>query len=205
MNTLNRILVVLTVLLAIPICMAVFVAPVPILDAVGAALRELSSYLDTWPGLLRLALGVLFALAWLFISILLLILELRRPRAQMVRVDKVDGGEVEVSLKTVQEHVAYAVDQLPGVLRARPQVTARKGAVVIEVEVDTAGDMEVPARAAQVVEVVRRVVEERVGVRLARTPRVRLRATPAPTAAVARARSSLAERSLAAPESGEQE
>jgi hypothetical protein len=143
----------------------------------------LASYLEDVPTWLRVVLGVLLALASLVVGVLFLTLELRRPQLKMVRLEKVGGGVVEVSLGTVAEHVAYEVDQLPGVLRTRPRVTARRGGVVVEVEVDTAGDVEVPARAAQVVEVVRRVVEEKVGVKLTQPPKVRLRATPAPTGA----------------------
>jgi hypothetical protein len=178
MNALNKVLVVLAVLLAIPVCVALLVAPVQILGAAGGGLEAVISWLEAVPSLLRVVLGILCALAWLVICVLFLVLELRRPPARTVRLEKVGGGEVEVSLRTVGEHIAYGVDQLPGVLRVRPSVSARRGGVVIELEVDTAGDMDVPVRAAQVVEAVRSVVEERVGVRLARPPKVRLRAAP---------------------------
>jgi len=188
MNTLNRILVVLGALVMLAVCVTVFVAPIPILRGVGGGLQGAASYLEDVPAWLRVVLGVLLALASLVVGVLFLILELRRPQLRMVRLEKVGGGVVEVSLGTVAEHVAYEVDQLPGVLRARPRVTARRGGVVVEVEVDTAGDVEVPARAAQVVEVVRRVVEEKVGVKLTQPPKVRLRATPAPPRAGTEAR-----------------
>ncbi|HEC34622.1 MAG TPA: hypothetical protein ENI37_07890 [Chloroflexi bacterium] len=187
MNTLNRVLVVLTVLVSLVVCVTVFVAPISTLRAVSGGLDGAASYLEGIPGWLRVVLGVLFALAWLVVCILFLILELRQPRLKMVRLEKVGGGEAEVSLGTVAEHVAYEIDQLPGVLRARPRVSARKNGVVVEVEVDTAGDVEVPARAAQVVEVVRRVVEEKVGVKLAQPPKVRLRAAPVPPGVRSRA------------------
>jgi len=187
MNTVNKILVVLAVLIAIPVCVGLFLAPIPILNAVQQGVQGLLRTLQGFPTLPRIALGALFSLAWLVVSVLFLVAELRRPPVKTVRVDKVDGGEAEVSLRTVQEHIAFAVDQLPGVLRARAQVSARKGGVAVEVEVDTAGDQEVPARAGQIVEVVREVVEERVGVKLARPPKVRLRATPTPSGPAARA------------------
>lgn len=186
MNTLNRVLVVGMVLVALVVCVAGFLAPIPILHGVGRLGEGLASTLEGVQALARVALGILFALAWTVLCILFLILELRRPRPKMVRLEKVGGGEVEVSLGTVAEHVVYEVDQLPGVLRARPRIWARKGGVVIEVEVDIAGDVEVPARAAQVVEVVRRVVVEKVGVKLAQPPKVRLRAAPIPTGAISR-------------------
>lgn len=178
MNILNRVLVVLLVLLLIPVCVALFLAPVPVLRTVGTQLQVWADGLAVQPPILRIAVGVLFALAWVVVAVLLLVLELRRPSPRTARVGKVGGGEVEVSLRSIAERIAYDVDQLPGVLRTRPKVSVRRGRVVAEVEVDMAGDFEIPARAADVVEVVRRSVEERVGVQLAQPPKVHLRATP---------------------------
>jgi len=186
MNTLNRILVVLAVLVAIPACVAFFIAPVPILHWVGEQARLWADWLLAQPPLLRIAVGVLFALAWFVICVFVLVLELRRPRAKTVRVEKVGGGEVEVSLRTVADRVAYDVDQLPGVVRTRPRVSVRRRGVVVEVEVDMAGAVEVPERASRIVEVVSQAVEERVGVKLAQPPKVRLRAAPVPASPVRR-------------------
>lgn len=180
MNVMNRILVVFGLLIALPLGIALCVAPIPILGAIGQGLDNLVSWLDTIPALVRILLGLLFAIAWMVICLLLLILELRRPPRRRVRVERVDGGAVEVDLKTVTDHIAYELEQLPGVLRARSRASARRNAVVVEVEVDTAGDMAVPAQASYIVDAVRRVVEEKVGVRLAQPPQVRMHATPAP-------------------------
>ncbi len=180
MNILNRILVVLWLLIALPLGIALCVAPMPILGAVGEGVERLISWLDITPTLARISLGILFALAWMVICLLLLILELRRPPHRMVRVERVDGGVVEVNLKTITDHIAYELEQLPGVLRARSRASARRNAVAVEVEVDVAGDMAVPAQASQIVDAVRHAVEEKVGVRLAQPPQVRLQAAPAP-------------------------
>ena len=174
----NRILVVLAVLVLIPACVAVFLAPVPILGGAGRQMQAWAQGIAAQPPLLRIGVGVLFSLAWVVICLFFLILELRRPSPKTARVEKVGGGEVEVSLRSIAERIAYDVDQMPGVLKVRPQVFARRGGVVVEVEVDMAGDFEVPARASEIVEVVRRSVEDRVGVKLAQPPKVRLRAAP---------------------------
>ncbi|MGQ9468168.1 MAG: hypothetical protein ACUVSG_11115 [Anaerolineae bacterium] len=180
MNVLNRILVVIGLLLALPLGMAMCIAPMPILEAIGQGLDGLVLWLHATPALMRILLGILFALAWMVICLLLLILELRRPPRRMVRVERVDGGVVEVNLKTITDHIAYELEQLPGVLHTRSRASVRRNAVAVEVEVETAGDMAVPAQASQIVDVVRHVVEEKVGVRLAHPPQVRMQATPAP-------------------------
>jgi len=186
MNTLNRIWVVVDVLVLLLVCVAVFVAPIPILSAASDALKGFADSLSAVRPVLRFAVGALLAVAWAVVCALFLILELFPRRRRTVRVERVDGGEAEVSLKTVHEHVVYALDKMPGVLRARPSVSARKGGVVIEVEVDIASDMDVPPQASKIVEVVRRIVEEKVGVKLSRPPKVRLRATAAPALAARR-------------------
>ncbi|MBC7227375.1 MAG: alkaline shock response membrane anchor protein AmaP [Thermoflexales bacterium] len=183
MNVLNRILVVIGLLIALLLGITLCIAPIPILEAIGQGLDGLVSWLETVPALARILLGVLFALAWMVICILLLVLELRRPPRRMVRVERVDGGAVEVNLKTINDHIAYELEQLPGVLRARSRASVRRNAVAVEVEVETAGDMTVPAQASQIVEAIRHVVEEKVGVRLAQPPQVRMHATPAPAIA----------------------
>jgi hypothetical protein len=180
MNTINRILVVLGLLVVMVVCAAVFVAPIPVLGELNQGLQGLVGWLAGVPAVWRIALGVLFALAWVFICIILLILEIAPRRRREVSVQKVDGGRVEVSLRTVEEHLTYELDRMRGVLRSQARVTAQKDGVLVDVRVDTAGDEAVPLRASRVVELVRTVVEDKVGVKLARPPRVHLRAQPIP-------------------------
>lgn len=181
MNVLNRILVVIGLLIALPLGMAMCVAPILILGALGQGLDSLVSGLNATPAPARTLLGILFALAWMVVCLLLLILELRRPPRRMVRVEQVDGGVAEVNLKSITDHIAHELEQLPGVLRVRPRASVRRNAVAVEVEVETAGDMAVPAQASQIVDVVRHAVEEKIGVRLAQPPQVRMHITPAPS------------------------
>jgi hypothetical protein len=181
MNIVNRILVVLTVLVTFVICVAVFVFPIPVLDTATEALGDLSSWLETgiqpW---VRITLGILLALIWAAVCAVVLFVELFPRRRRSVRVERVDGGEVEVSLKTVEEHISYEVDRMRNVLRSRSSIAARKDGVLVKVDVTVSGGSAVPAQATQVVDLVRRVVEEKVGVKLARPPKVHLRAQPIP-------------------------
>jgi hypothetical protein len=55
-------------------------------------------------------------------------------------------------------------------------------------EVETAAGVDVPVKAEQIVETVRQVVEESMGLKLARPPKVDLRAIPYPKTAKAPAR-----------------
>ncbi len=52
---------------------------------------------------------------------------------------------------------------------------------MVELDVETAAGVDVPEEATRIVETARRVVEEKMGLKLARPPKVNLRAVPYPT------------------------
>jgi len=184
MNAFNRILVVLALIIGIPVCTLVFAVPIPVLEIVGQSLLELASSLQEMAWYVRVPVGIVLAVMSLVVCIFTLVLQFRRPKAKTVRLQSVSGGQVEVSLKTITDRIAFDVDQLPGVIRTRPTAFARKGGVAIEVDVDMAGDTDVPSRAAQIVEVVRRAVEQRVGIKLAQPPKVKVQAATKPVDSV---------------------
>ena len=181
MNTLNRIVILLLTLVLLVVCVALSFAPVSILQGVGGQMERWGESLAESQNWLRIAAGILFAFLGLCVTILIFIAELYRPRSKTIRVEKVGGGEVEVSLQTIQDRVQFDVDQLPGVIKVRPQVSTQRGGVVVEVTVESAGETEVPDQASEIIEVVRQAVEERIGVKLARPPKVKLYAAPVPT------------------------
>ena len=181
MNAMNRVLVVVLLLLAIPLCTILLVLPVPVLEAVGEQLALLVDFLTYLQWYVRVPLGILFALTLDVILVLLIILEVRRPRLKAIRVEKATGGEVQISVASISDRLKYEVDQLSGVLRTTAKVSARRRGVVVELDVETAAGIEVPERAGQIVETAQRVVEEKMGLKLARPPKVNLRAVPYPT------------------------
>jgi hypothetical protein len=148
---------------------------------VGGQLERWGEGLSASPLWLRIAAGILFTFLGLCVTVLIFIAELYRRRSKTIRLEKVGGGEVEVSLQTIQDRVQFDVDQLPGVLKVRPQVATQRGGVVVEVMVESAGEAEVPDKASEIIEVVRQAVEDRIGVKLARPPKVKLHAAPVPT------------------------
>ena len=193
MNTVNRIVVVILLLVVMVSCTITLLFPVRALDAVARqpaaladSLREFERYSPEW--FVRVGLGGLFAVTLDVILFLLIILELRRPRPKAIRVAQAGGGEVQVSIASIADRLKYEVDQLPDVLRSRPKVSTRRRGVLIELDVETAAGVNVPEKAEQIVETARRVVEERMGLKLARPPRVNLRAVPYPKTPRGRAR-----------------
>lgn len=188
MNAVNRVLVVILLLVAIPVCTILLVWPVPALQAIGGQVDVLIDFLNSLRWYVRLPLGILFALALDILFILLIVFEVRRPPRKAIRVQKTTGGgEVMVNVASIADGLRYEIDQLPTVLRSRSRVAGKRGGVVVELDVETAG-IDVPGKAEQVVETARRVVEEKMGLKLARPPKVNLRAVPYPSTPVSPAK-----------------
>jgi len=184
----NRVLIVLTLLVAIVLCTLVLVLPLPVLDAVAQQSADLVRALERLQWYVRLPMGVLVALVLDGILLFLIILELRRPSRRPVRVEKAAGGEVLISVGSIADRIRYEVDQLPSILRTRPRVSGKRKGVVIALDVEAATGINVPVQAGQIVELVRRVVEGDMGLKLIGPPKVNLRVmsypkSPKPSAA----------------------
>jgi hypothetical protein len=82
---------------------------------------------------------------------------------------------VLISVASIADRLRYEVDQLPNVLRTRPDVSGKRGGVVVELDVEAAAGINVPDQAAQIVAVAQRVVEDDMGLKLARPPKVNMR------------------------------
>jgi len=186
MNAVNRVLVVILLLVAIPLCTILLVVPLPVLEEVTQQSAALVDLLTSLRPYVRVILGILFALTLDVIFVLLIILEVRRPTPKAIRVEQTAGGEVQISVASIADRLKYEVDQLPGVLRTKSKVSAKRGGVVVELDVEMAAGIEVPEKAERIVETARQVVEEKIGLKLARPPKVNLRAVPYPTTPRAR-------------------
>jgi len=185
MNTMNRILVILMLLVAMLVCTVVLVLPafnVSVLDTVGERLAELADSLDQMKAVWRVVLGILFALVVNIVLGLLVVFEVRRPSPKFIRVEKAAGGEVQVSIASIADRLRYEVDGLASVLRAKAKVSARRKGVVVQLDVEIAAGLDVPVKADQIVETARLVIEDKMGLKLARPPKVTMRAIPYPKA-----------------------
>jgi hypothetical protein len=193
MNTVNRVVIVVLLLAIMALCTISLLFPVRMLDSAAGSLTALADSIRQYERLspewfVRVGVGGLFALALDIVIVLLLTVEVRRPVRKSVEVEKSTGGKVLVSLASIADRLRYEVDGLANVLRAKPKVSARRKGVVVEMEVETAAGVDVPVKAEQIVETVRQVVEESMGLKLARPPKVNLRAIPYPKTAKAPAR-----------------
>ncbi len=178
MNVFNRIVVVLMLLFSIPLVLlliGIVVFPVQAADVLSALVGGLRN-VSTLTRLLIIALGLL----WLIVDVILLWLELRRPSGvSTVRIKQISGAEAELSTESIEARLAYNIDQLPDVIRVSPTVIGRGKGVEVILDVETQPDIDVPTKTEEIVNVARQVVEERMGLELARI-RVNIRHAPVP-------------------------
>lgn len=176
MNTFNRVVLVILLLAAMVLCSFVFVVPAQALRVLAQQAGVVADFVARVRPVVRLGVGILLALIVDLVGILLIVLEVRRPAARSISVEQASGGEVTLSIASIAEQVKAEVNQLPEVLQVRPKVTAKGKGVVVELDAKIAAEAGVPGKAERIVETVRRVVEEKMGLKLARAPKVNIEA-----------------------------
>jgi hypothetical protein len=186
MNTFNRVVLVILLLLGMVLCSLVLVLPVPTLRTIAFQAGSLADLLDRVRPVALLPIGILLALILDLAAVLFLILEVRRPTAKSITVAQAAGGEVRLSIASIVEQLRTEVGQLPDVLQAKPRVSAKRKGVQVELDARIAAEDAVPSKAERIVETVRQVVEQRMGLKLVRPPKVTIEAVrrtrPAPAA-----------------------
>lgn len=132
----------------------------------------------------RLALAAVGLVVFL-VGLLFLGLEVIRIRRKTVRLK---DGSGDLMMNGLAEHLAYHVDMLAGVAHVKPRVVSRGKSVRIELTVETAPEVNIPAKSAEIKEKARQVMEEQLGlsvhgevkvlIRPIAYPKVRLPAPP---------------------------
>ena len=107
----------------------------------------------------------------------LLWLELWPHRQRGVRMKTVKGSSVELDTDSIARRLTWHLDQLADVITVFPDVKSRGNAVDIELEVETAPDIDVSMKTDEVVESTRDIIEEGMGLRLGKLD-VRMRHLP---------------------------
>jgi hypothetical protein len=176
MNTFNRVVLVILLLVAIVLCSFVFVVPVPTLRLLAQQASGVADFFARVRPVVRLPIGILLALIVDLVGILLIILEVRRPAPRSISVEQAAGGEVTLSIASIADQLKAEVNQLPEVLQVKPKVSAKRKGVVVELDAKIAAEMGVPGKAERIVETVRRVVEEKMGLKLVGPPKVNIEA-----------------------------
>lgn len=183
MNVFNRLIVILLLMLLMVIIAIVAIMPQQSLWVSSQFLawlhQEAGNYINSGDKLLFAAGRVLVGGVIIFICLIGLWLELRRPRKKTIRVQKLAGGDAYITVDSIEQRLAYNIDQLPDVIKVIPHITGRTRGVDIDLVLETSPDIDVPMKTEEVLEVAREVVGERMGLRLGKV-QVRIKHAPYP-------------------------
>jgi uncharacterized alkaline shock family protein YloU len=184
-NAFNRIVVVVFLLTTMVISAIFFIVPVSVLQAVNPFLQQLETNLMAMTGVrtwLRVGGGLAFTLLIWVCCAAILWLEVRRPKAKSIRVQKVSGGEAELTTDSIANRLEYNIDQLADVIKVKSAISAGRKGVRVDLQLETSPEIEVPMKTEEVQQLTKDVVENRMGLQLD-TVRVVIRHAPYPKAA----------------------
>ncbi|MBN1920706.1 MAG: hypothetical protein JW892_05640 [Anaerolineae bacterium] len=181
MNTFNRIVIVISLLVLIPLVTVFLVIPHVILSDVGRWATELGRQLWAADVTVRLGIGLLAALIFTLLALVLVFLELRPQRKRFIRVENLTGGMATIGIESVVRQLEYRLDPIPDVISVKPEIQAKHGKVRALVNVNMAAGVNVPQVASRLVDEVKDVLGTELGLRVAGEPEVRINVLAQPT------------------------
>jgi hypothetical protein len=183
MNVFNRLVVILLICVLVLLAAVVVVAPRQAFDYTSGFFDWLSSNAQTlnqqsWPvfATTRVLAGAVIGL----VTLVLLWLELRRPRLKIIRAQKLAGGESFITVDSIAQRLAYTIDQLPDVIKVAPRIQGHgRSGLDLEILLETSPEIDVPMKTEEVLQVTKEVVTERMGLKLNKV-QVKIKHAPSP-------------------------
>ena len=175
MNIANRVLVIVLLIMAVIVVTAVSLFPdffIARFSEVADSLSDIvARMVKPEDNLILIAIGAVID----FLLLLFLALELRRPGARAVRVQRIEEGTALLTVDSIKQRLSFYIDALEDVVRVRPQVQIQRDKVRVAVDVETTATTNVPAKAQEVVSIIRMVVTETLGLELRGQPKVNIK------------------------------
>ena len=173
MKIFNKIWVIIDILIIIPLLTVLLAMPDMSIVWLRQGLDVLAPRVTALDGTERLIMAAT-AVALDLLLLILLYYQLRKPPTAHARVKRVDGGVVEISLETIRQRLLYHLANVSDVLKATPHIDARGDSVDVQVAVETSPHVIVPDKAAEIVGVIRRALEDEMGLKMRHKPEVRI-------------------------------
>lgn len=185
MNVFNRLVTIFLLLVSAIVIPIVVIVPwgvsgllrqgLDVLDASMDQLGKLGMYEQIAFSIIRIGVSVLAFI----LCVLLLLLEIRRPRARTVKIEGT-GGKAEIVTDSVVSHLEYHIDQLGDVIKVVPNVKSKGKSIEVKLYVETGPDIEVPSKTEEIRRVAKEVVETKLGLRLHKEIEVTIKPAPYP-------------------------
>jgi hypothetical protein len=180
MNTFNRIVAVLLWLTLMALCGVAAVAPLETVAQLQRWLDATDTVLRGWQeakpsnfliGQIALGVGALLLFG------ILTGLEIWNGGRRGVRIRTVQGGSAELDTGSIGRRLAWHIDQLAEIVSVVPLVKSKGGSVDIQLEIETAPEVDVPMKTDEVVDATRVIIEQELGLKLGKLD-VRVRYAP---------------------------
>ncbi len=163
MNIFNRVLAILCLLGLVAMLVLAFLQPAATLGVMQSAVEGIYAFaVASYPVYLAAVAALIV------VALVLLALELRRPRRLTVKVQQGSGGVVELATESVARGLEYHIAQLPGVTKVRPKVTSLGSAVRVVLDLETDPSMDVAGKSEEVLQLAHEIIQGRLGIKLAK-------------------------------------
>ena len=183
MNAFNRGVIILLLLSIMVMSAILFIVPMQILDVVITFLQRLQVTLESsttgLAALRRIGVGLVVTFFIWVLCGALLWLEVRRPRTKTIKVQKVSGGEAELTTDSIASRLEYNIDQLADVNKVKSTISSGRKGVLVDLELETSPEIEVPMKTEEVQQLAKDIIENRMGLKLD-SVRVVIRHAPYP-------------------------
>jgi hypothetical protein len=176
MNVFNRVVTTILFVMLMVVVPVLMILPSQIAGFLQQYLSAVSSGLNLFHRAILVLLGILVFM----ICGLVLYLEFRRPARKRVKLLSAAGGEVELAVESIAQRLEYRVDQLPDVVKVKPEIRPRRASVDVVLNLETSPDIDVPAKTEEVYQAAREVVEGRMGLKLGKI-KVNVKHAPYPS------------------------
>jgi hypothetical protein len=177
MRIFNRIVMIIGILLLLFVALVLMIRPLEAIDWLRVWLDYFEeSIFDA--NFFYIYLGVLAGL--LLILLILLWLEIRRPRRKTVRIKTQGGGTAELGTQSVAQSLEYRIDELAGVRDVKTHIKSRGRDVEVDIDLDTSPSVNIPVLTDQVMDLTHEIVEKQLGVKIHGKVKLRVRHEPYP-------------------------
>ena len=192
MNVFNRIVMVLGILLLIALLAYVLILPNYASDSADIGLKYFGEnyaryFEEDQPVLPFGVAGQLFATIFpvaggvaVLVLIVLLVLEVRRPRRKVVRIKTQGGSYARLEVGSVAQSLEYRVDELAGVRKVKTHIVSRGKDVDVTLDLDTSPSVNIPVLTDQIIALCHDIVEGQLGIHIHGRPVINIKHEPYP-------------------------
>jgi hypothetical protein len=177
MRIFNRIVVIVGILLLLFVALVLIIRPLEAIDWLRMWLNYVEeSIFDA--NFYYIYLGVLAGL--IVILLILLWLEIRRPRRKTVLIKTQGGGTAELGTQSIAQSLEYRIDELAGVRDVETHIKSRGRDVEVGIDLDTSPSVNIPVLTDQVIDLTHEIIEGQLGVKIHGRVNLRVRHEPYP-------------------------